>query len=138
MAANMAKILGQDRRGTKQPTVRIPKVNGAGTKTRQKTAGPPVKTGEARIQEIRENQIKHIESIAEAVGDEDSFDKDEEDEERSMFARNRAATLVDIEMEGDEELNEFEDQMHETYANMYGVGEKKPTGNSLDKSDSLD
>jgi len=26
-----------------------------------------------------------------------------------MFARNRAATLVDIEMEGDEELNEFED-----------------------------
>ena len=137
MAANMAKILGQDRRGTKQPTVRIPKVNGAGTKTRQKTAGPPVKTGEARIQEIRENQIKHIESIAEAPG-EDSFDKDEEDDERSMFARNRAATLVDIEMEGDEELNEFEDQMHETYTNMYGAGKKKPTGNSLDKSDSLD
>jgi hypothetical protein len=109
MAANMAKILGQDRRGTKQPTVRIPKDGGAGTKTRQKTVGPPLKTGEARIQEIRENQIKHIESIAEAVGDEDSFDKDEEDEERSIFARNRAATLVDIEMEGDEELNEFED-----------------------------
>jgi hypothetical protein len=60
------------------------------------------------MQEIRENQIKHIESIAEA-GDEDSFDKDEEEDERSMFARNRAATLVDIEMEGDEELNEFED-----------------------------
>lgn len=55
-----------------------------------------------------------------------------------MFARNRAATLVDIEMEGDEELNEFEDQMHETYANMYGAAKQKPTGNSLDKSDSLD
>jgi len=28
--------------------------------------------------------------------------------------------------------------MHETYTNMYGAGKKKPTGNSLDKSDSLD
>ena len=136
MAANMAKILGQDRRGTKQPTARLAKVGGV-VKTRQKTVGPPVKTGEAKMQEIRENQIKHIESIAEAAG-EDSFDKDESDDERSMFARNRAATLVDIEMEGDEELNEFEDQMHETYTNMYGAGKKKPTGNSLDRSDSLD
>ena len=49
------------------------------------------KAGETKIQEIRENQIQHIESIAEAVGDEDSFDKDDEDE-RQMFARNRTAT----------------------------------------------
>ena len=55
-----------------------------------------------------------------------------------MFARNRTATLVDIEMEGDEELNEFEDQMHETYNNMYGAAKNKPTSNSLEKSDSLD
>lgn len=95
------------------------------------------KAGETKIQEIRENQIQHIESIAEAVGDEDSFDKDDEDE-RQMFARNRTATLVDIEMEGDYELNEFEDQMHQTYDQMYGGGKKKSTSNSLDKSDSLD
>jgi len=33
MAANMAKILGQDRRGTKQPTARLAKVGGV-VKTR--------------------------------------------------------------------------------------------------------
>ena len=55
-----------------------------------------------------------------------------------MFARNRAATLVDIEMEGDQELNEFEDQMHETYNNVYGAAKNKPTRNSVDKSNSLD
>ena len=95
------------------------------------------KTGDAKIQEIRENQIQHIESIAEAVGDEDSFDKDDDEDERYMFARNRTATLVDIEMEGDYELNEFEDKMHETYNNMYGADKNEPKGNSLDKSDSL-
>ena len=55
-----------------------------------------------------------------------------------MFARNRAATLVDIEMEGDDELNEFEDKMHETYNDMYGVAKNKPTSNSLGESGSLD